>query len=355
MRAPDAERGAGAEQNRSVSLFSFRPAPAPRWPGALQAGLGIAIPIAVMTLLGAPALGYIGASGAFTVIFAGALAVVERARILPIVAAGLVACAGLGALVAHDRWLSSIGVAVVAILSAALMFGFRMGPPGPIFFILVFGLSAQIVSSAAVDPGLYVLVFAAGCALSLLIALTPLLLPRVRRVHARPLHEIFPGPAWNEDARMLLIRVALVSVIGVAVGAFVDPRRGYWIVGSAVAVIGLVASRKAAFQRGIHRMVGTILGAGVYALLALAHPSGLWLALLLGVLQFLIEMVVVSNYALALLFITPLVLTLTGAANGELGSMVVAGERIVDTFIGAVLGMASGVLHPRTPRVGAAG
>ena len=94
-------------------------------------------------------------------------------------------------------------------------------------------------------------------------------------------------------------------------------------------------------------MLGTVVGAGLDALLALLHPSGLWLALLLGALQFTIELVVVRHYALALVFITPLVLLLTGAATGDIGSMDVAGERIVDTIVGAALGAASGLLHPR--------
>lgn len=96
-------------------------------------------------------------------------------------------------------------------------------------------------------------------------------------------------------------------------------------------------------------MLGTLVGAGLYALLALLHPAGLWLALLLGILQFLIELVVVRHYALALVFITPLVLLLTGAATGEIGDMSIALERIVDTVVGAALGAASGFLHPRRP------
>jgi uncharacterized membrane protein YccC len=70
---------------------------------------------------------------------------------------------------------------------------------------------------------------------------------------------------------------------------------------------------------------------------------------LLGALQFTIELVVVRHYALALVFITPLVLLLTGAATGSIGSVDVALERIIDTIVGAALGAASGILHPRAP------
>lgn len=330
-----------------MSLFAFAPSPGPRWPLALQAAICIAAPIAVMTLIGQAPLGYVAASGAFTVLYAGSAPVVDRARVLPVVAAALLVSAALGILGAGNAVVVSIGVVVVATVSAALAFGFRLGPPGPLFFVLVYGLSAHVVASGAIGPLVYLAALIGGCAFSYLVALAPLSLARIRRIPARRLREILPGPAWNADSRMLLLRVVTVSIVGVLLGLVVDPDRTYWIVGSAVAVIGVAAARRAAFQRGLHRMLGTVVGAGLSIGLALLHPAGIWLALLLGLLQFSIELVVVRHYALALVFITPLVLLLTGAATGSIGALDVAGERIVDTIVGAVLGAASGVLHPR--------
>lgn len=315
----------------------------------MQAAIGMTVPIAVMTLLGFPILGYIAASGAFTVLFAGAAPVVERARVLPFVAAGLTVSATLGAFAGSNIWLVSIGIVFVALAVAALAFGFRLGPPGPLFFVLAFGLSAQVTAHAEITALAYTAAMASGCLFSYLVALSPLLVRRVRSHESRPLRELLPGPALDAPSRMLLVRVAIVAVLGVAIGLFVDPDRSYWIVGAAIAVIGVAADRRAAFERGLHRMLGTVLGVGVYALLALLHPSGLWIALILGILQFSVELVVVRHYALALMIITPLVLLLTGAATGQIGSMDVALERVIDTVVGALLGAASGVLHPRTP------
>lgn len=313
----------------------------------MQAAIGMTVPIAVMTLLGFPILGYIAASGAFTVLFAGAAPVVERARVLPFVAAGLTVSATLGAFAGSNIWLVTIGIVFVALAVAALAFGFRLGPPGPLFFVLAFGLSAQVTAHAEITALAYTAAMASGCLFSYLVALSPLLIPRVRSHEPRPLRELLPGPALDAPSRMLLLRVAIVAVLGVVIGLFVDPDRSYWIVGAAIAVIGVAADRRAAFERGLHRMLGTVLGVGVYALLALLHPSGLWIALILGILQFSVELVVVRHYALALMIITPLVLLLTGAATGQIGSMDVALERVIDTVVGALLGAASGVLHPR--------
>ncbi|MGP6176127.1 FUSC family protein [Microbacterium sp. A196] len=111
--------------------------------------------------------------------------------------------------------------------------------------------------------------------------------------------------------------------------------------------VPLRPSRGPRWQLGLHRVLVTVLGVGVYALLVLLHPAGLWIALLLGIMQFSVELVVVRHYALALTIITPLVLLLTGAATGDIGSMDVAVERIIDAIVGAALGAAPGVLHPR--------
>ncbi|GAA1534554.1 hypothetical protein HD600_001753 [Microbacterium ginsengiterrae] len=330
-----------------MSLFAFAPSRGPRWQLGVQAAIGMAVPIAVMTLIGQPTLGFIAGSGAFTVLFAGAAPVVERARVLPLVGAGLLICATLGALAGANLWLTSIGIIGVATATAALAFGFRLGPPGPLFFVLVFGLSGQIVGQGVIAPLGYVSAIAAGCLFSYLVALSPLAIRRVRAREPRPLREILPGPSFDDASRLLLLRVIIVAVLGVLIGVIVDPHRSYWIVGAAVAVIGVAADRRAAFQRGLHRMLGTVVGVGVYALLVLLHPSGLWIALLLGVMQFSIELVVVRHYAIALMIITPLVLLLTGAATGQIGAMDVALERVVDTVVGAALGAASGVLHPR--------
>ena len=212
--------------------------------------------------------------------------------------------------------------------------------------MLVYGLSSHIVASGG-DAATHVAAVAAGILFASVVSLAPLVLPSRRRVASRSLRKVLPGPAWTPGARILVARVALVTVIGIGIGLVLDPDRAYWIVGAAVAVVGVAADRRAAFARGLHRMIGTILGAAVYLLLAPLPLSALWLALLLGVLQFAIELVVVRNYALALVFITPLVLLLTGAATGEVDSVAVATERVIDTLAGAALGALSGLLHAR--------
>jgi len=338
-------------KNGSVSLFAFGPSRGPSWQIGLQAGASMVLPIVVMTILGNPQLGYIAGSGAFVALFGRAFPVAERARVLVFVTAGLIVSGVLGVAVAHSPVLVNVGIVVVAIVAAGLCFGYRIGVPGPLFFMITFGLSATVMRAAPIAPSMYVLAFVAGCVFAYLVTLAPLVRAADRAVTARPIRELLPGPAWDTDARMLVLRVAIVAVLGVLIGTFLDTDRAYWIAGAAIAVIGLTADRRVAMQRALHRVLGTIVGAGVYVLLSLLHPSGILLALLLGVLQFLIELVVARHYALALTMITPLVLLLVGAATGSIGDLGVAMERVIDTLVGAALGGLSGLLHPRAAPV----
>ncbi|HYP73576.1 MAG TPA: FUSC family protein [Microbacterium sp.] len=323
------------------SLFAFGPSRGRRWPLALQAALAMAVPVVVLALTGHDDLALLAATGAFTVIYGSWLRPRERARFAPLVALVLLACAAAGALAAAGGTATVlVGVLAVTVGAAALAGWISLGPPGPIFFVLVFGLSAHLTAAGAVTPGPFLTVVAASSGFAVLLVLAPLLLPRYRREAARPLRELFPR-RWSAAAGALTQRAAIVGLVGVIAAAFVDPERSYWIVSAGLAVVGMPVGRREATIRGVHRTVGTVVGAGLYLALALL-PLPMWaLGLLLGALQFVIELVVVRHYALALVFITPLVLLIIGSAGGETTSFALALERVADTIIGAVVGTAA--------------
>lgn len=341
------------------SLVSFAPAPGPRWPMAVQAALSMFLPVALFTALGHPATGLMAASGAFTVIYCAWATPAQRIRILPVIGAALFACAVLGALVAPWPVIAATGLVAVALGSAALHYGYRLGPPGPLFFVLVFGLATHVTAPVdgirLVDPAVFLGAFATGIAIAYLIAvIAGLVTHSLTRPDPDSVRRIPRRPQLDADSRALLVRVAIVAVVGTVLSVLlVDAERAYWTVCAGLAVIGVNAGRRAAFVRGNQRLIGTIVGAGLFAALAFL-PIPVWLLpFVLGGLQFVVEMLVVRNYALALVFITPLVLIITSTAGATAG--VVTGalifERVVDTVVGAVLGAATGFVHPRTRRV----
>jgi uncharacterized membrane protein YccC len=68
--------------------------------------------------------------------------------------------------------------------------------------------------------------------------------------------------------------------------------------------------------------VGTWVGLTIAGGILWLHPQGLWPALILAVLQFVIEMLVVRNYGLASVFITAAALTIaTGTRQVDIGEV----------------------------------
>lgn len=335
------------------SLTTFGPSRGRRWPLALQAALAMSVPIIVLAAVGRSDLALLSAGGAFAVIHGGWLRPGERARFAPLVALALLASAAAGTLAAAGGTVVVLlGMLVVTIVASAVVGWISLGPPGPVFFALVYGLSAQVTAvhpemggTRVVDPVEYLAVVAASSAFACLVVAAPLLLPRYRRERPTPLRELFPR-RWGAVARTLTLRATIVAVVGVAAAAVVDPHRSYWIVCAGIAVVGMPVGRRAAATRGIHRTIGTVVGGALYLALAFL-PLPVWaLALLLGILQFVIELVVVRHYALALVFITPLVLLLLGAATGETETLPLALERVFDTLVGAVVGTVAALSVP---------
>lgn len=323
-----------------ASLFRLDPLTVPALPRALRAALALGLPIAIAAMLGVPHLGYSAAVGSFAALYGGALPARERAKAVPFIAAGLAVAAALGVGVGWSRPLTVIALAGVAIVAAALVYGFSVGPPGVMFFVLVYGMFAHIRAISTEIVALQSLgALAIGSVLTYVIAILPVF-ERRPDAPTRQLREVLPRSGWDDTARLLFERTVIVALVGSAAGLLVDPVRAYWIVAAGVTVVGISAARTAIVGRGIHRMIGTVLGAGLYLLLVLFPWQPLGIAVLLAVLQFGIELVVARNYALALVLITPLVLVLTGAAAGEFGSVAIAGERVVDTIVGSALAVA---------------
>jgi len=324
------------------SVFELRPSP-PRWRIAVQGAVAIGLPTLGFALAGRPELGLLASSGAFLALYLTSRSRRQRARNLPLLAAGFLAASALGVLASDSAALGLVVLFVVAAVSAVLCLGFAVGPPGAFFFVLVAGVSGDVTTPAArggagVDGWLVLGMLALGLATAYLIVVAPLALPRVRAADAL----VAPAPvrfAIDETIRVILIRLIVASGIAVLVAAPLGLHRAYWVVVAVVAILQNGHRLRLTFVRGIHRVLGTFVGLGLFALLQLAHPSGLWVGLLLIVLQFAVEMVVVRNYGLALVFITPLALTISAQANSADVGMIV-GDRLLDTVIGAAIATA---------------
>uniref|UniRef100_UPI0005395FE1 FUSC family protein n=1 Tax=Kitasatospora sp. MBT63 TaxID=1444768 RepID=UPI0005395FE1 len=131
----------------------------------------------------------------------------------------------------------------------------------------------------------------------------------------------------------MLVGTGLAGALAVALGL----GHGYWAAISAAAVLHSVNVRTTA-QRAVQRTLGTFAGLLLALALLAAHPAAAVLVGLVVVLEFLLEAVVVRNYALGVVFLTPLALLLS-----DLAAPAPAGELVRDRALGSVLGIVVGL------------
>ncbi|TMS52744.1 FUSC family protein [Mycobacterium sp. DBP42] len=154
------------------------------------------------------------------------------------------------------------------------------------------------------------------------------------------LRALTPGSVSLQLAARVGIAVAISGVIAVLISQALTMTHAYWAMAAAVLMLHQGFDWQRTVVRGVERTLGTWLGLGVAGTILALHPQGLWLALVIGTLQFIIEMYVVRNYTLAVVFITPAALTIAsgGQRVDDLGELLLT--RGSDTLIGCAVALA---------------
>jgi uncharacterized membrane protein YccC len=139
---------------------------------------------------------------------------------------------------------------------------------------------------------------------------------------------------------VVVARVGVAVLISGGVASLFGIERGYWAMAAAVLVLHQGFDRRRTMRRGIERSLGTWVGLVVAGPLLAVHPQGLWLAGILALLQFTIEMLVIPVYAVAVIFITPAALLIAsgGRAVDDVAALLL--DRGLDTLIGAAIAIA---------------
>jgi uncharacterized membrane protein YccC len=140
-------------------------------------------------------------------------------------------------------------------------------------------------------------------------------------------------------SRMVVLRVGVAALLAGWVGAQFQLERSYWAVATAVLMLHQGFHWHQTLVRSIERLIGTWVGLLLAAAILLLYPQGLWLVATVMLLQFVVEMLVLRNYALAVVFITcaALVLASGGHPVEAPGAYVLA--RGVDTAVGCLVAL----------------
>jgi hypothetical protein len=241
------------------------------------------------------------------------------------------------------RWLVVGLGAVLAAAGSLASDAYRWHPPGPLFLVFAFAVCAMVPAGPATVP-----VAAGVAAASVLVSLLVSHAGGLLRGDAWGRPQL-PAPRFHDaleapGARPHLVRHVVALGVAGAVATGLGWQHPYWAMVAAVTVLSgpYLASR---LTRGLQRVVGTVLGLAVAAPVLAWSPQGVQAVLVIAVLQVLTELVVGRNYAVALLFITPLALMMGQLAHAAPPGPLLR-DRLVETVLGALVGAAVLVLVP---------
>lgn len=307
----------------------------------LQAGLVVAIALPVAHLSPWPHLIGFASLGALVALFGRFAERGRRGWVLLI--AGLLQCAGvlvmsLSGLVGMPLLLQSPLLAALAGLFHVLSLKLRLGPPGAVIFVF----AAAAATAAPADVMSIVERTGATGAVSLLALIICLLTERFREVDLR--ENGYPGDHLPKgyDLRAATLRIVLAAMAAGYLALAVGAHHPAWAAMGAIVVLQ-GAQLHVTASRSLQRVAGTIFGAGI-AWIILSIDPDIWVyVLILIALQIATELVIGSNYALGQVFVTPMALLMTHLALPSGQGTDLAPERVLDTIIGAGVGLLVGL------------
>lgn len=317
-------------------LYGLAPANRDHIP-AFRIAFGVAVPLLILLATDRLDLAIYATFGAFTGIYARHES--PRSRVFKQIVAGsmLAICVTVGATMSwlgSGAWTVMIVTSVLSSLSAMVAARFALVPPGSVFFIFATAAVGSVHHGA--HPLIAGGMAAASAVFCVLLGLGAHLIGEGRGIPQRP----SPAPLSGAEIRRHGLRFLMAPLIAGAIGivsvqGIPGLSHPYWAMVAAVAPITPPRHRDR-FVRSLHRIVGTLAGV-ILAGFLLSFPTLPWqFVVWIIILQFLGELYVARNYALALLFITPVALMMTQlAAPMDLKDLLAA--RFVETLIGAIV------------------
>ncbi len=322
---------------------------------ALRVAAGVAVPSLLLLAAGRPDLIIYAVFGALTGMYGRSEPHQLRLRHQLQAAVVLLGGLGVGVLLSVNQLHSWALVAVESLLAAAgSLFADKVGlrPNGPFFGILALGACASVPTS--VPWQLAVLIGAGSAAFAMAVGFGGWVRRRAWKRGAErdvaPLHGVRRRAAWIHAARYL----AAVGSAG-SIGVLSGSGHPHWAM-AAAAVPLAGADLPSSVYRGLHRIVGTLLGLVVVAAVLFpwaGSPLRLFpgsetavIAVLVIVLQFTTELFMTRHYGLAMVSFTPVILLIGQLARPADPHLLVT-ERAVETLIGASTGIAVVVLVRR--------
>ncbi|MGA9212207.1 FUSC family protein [Kaistella sp.] len=315
------------------------------WHFPFLAGICVGLCLFVGWYFDRPAYGNLSSIGALVILYFIQAPLAKRMTHLCVCAFGFSLAFAMGSLLSFNPYVSAIALGLIAFFAHLITSYFDIPPPRNFFFIMVGAVAISLPFNAETIPVRVGLV-SMGAMLSVFLAFFYSVFI-AQKVEAPKARRILKKERCTKIVESVILSFAMFFAL--LIGNFLEMKSAYWIPVSALAIMqgkDLVHTR----QRNLHRIFGTFIGMGLTWVILILEPKGLALVFIIAGLQFVIEMIVVRNYGLAVIFITPLTIFLAENSAGTMINLYDLMEaRILDTIIGSLIGLAAGwFLHRQT-------
>lgn len=327
------------------ALMTLGPARNDHWIG-LRTGIGVFAPLITLFAIDRLDLVVFAVFGAFTGVYGRVDGYWNRLRMQ--VRSGLLFFVVIALALSASYWWVDHGnpevmqwqivgaTTLVAGICSVLVGFMRLRPGGSLFHIFAFAAIASIPHPAAMGEAL------------LVAALTILLAVVIGSAGAlgqwANLWERTPLPPLSDNVRkaicweglFYILSAGVAGILANTVGSQLSAGHNYWAM--VAAVVPLVGhTTRLRIRRGVHRVLGTLVGMILMALLIWLNPQVWVLMAFIAVCQFMTEMFVMRNYFFAQIFVTPMALVGVSLVTGLSGAVIY--DRVVETLIGCAVGM----------------
>lgn len=315
--------------------------PSRSWHIAFIVSLCMGIPVFAGAYFGKQDYGILVGMGTLVILYLPKTSIAHRMLTLVACSFGFSVCFTLGLCASFDPYISVAVMTLTVLLIDVICRYYSLPPPASFFFILMIAVGSTMPFNLAGIP-MRVGLISIGGMLACLIAFIYSL-----AIANKPI-KLTPVPPVDRDIFAIVLEsLVIASFVG---GSFLLSRllhlnNPYWVPVSCAAIMQ-GATFRLIWHKKVHRIIGTALGMGLTSII-FSLPLNVWTyALAITVLQFIVEILIVRNYGVAVIFITPLTMLFAEGASVRIPPDSLVLTRLFDIILGSLIGVAGGwVLH----------
>lgn len=316
------------------------------WHIPLLATVCVGVPILTGLYLGNLELGLIACLAGMVILYLPSSAsLANRMMVLLVCSFGFMISYTVGISFSFNAYVSAVVFGLFSMVVHWINAYFKTKPPGSFFFIMIVAMASCMPFNLYTIPekvGLMGLGSMFACTLGLFYSM--MIKNRYSQKKPRTISSVLAKHKYANFVEAFIMGLFMFGSL--LLGHLLELKNPYWIPISCAAVMQ-GASVYHIWQRVFHRVLGTFIGLGLCWVMLSISKTPLSICINIIVLQFIIEMLVVRHYALAVIFITPMTVLLTEAANPLIQDPnLLAYVRFWDIALGSMIGAIGGwVIH----------